>query len=86
MNKKMKRFFVLKNFKELFLSDVFTADSEKPAESDVVAEAESIINEYFRKMGYADRTESKKKRKSTILCVGIAALIAIVIFVAVRFI
>ena len=80
MNKKMKRFFVLKNFKELFLSDVFTQDREKTVESDVVSEAESIINEYFRKMGYADRVKAKKKQSKSIWFVITSAFILVALY------
>lgn len=86
MNKKMKRFFVLKNFKELFLSDVFTQDREKTVESDVVSEAESIINEYFRKMGYADRVKAKKKQSKSLWVVVSAAFILVALYTTVRFI
>ncbi len=86
MNKKMKRFFVLKNFKELFLSDVFTQDREKTVESDVVSEAESIINEYFRKMGYADRVKAKKKQSKSIWFVITSAFILVALYMTVRFV
>lgn len=86
MNKKMKRFFVLKNFKELFLSDVFTQDREKTVESDVISEAESIINEYFRKMGYADRVKAKKKQSKSIWFVITSAFILVALYMTVRFV
>lgn len=86
MNKKMKRFFVLKNFREFFLSDVFTEDTDKFQQSDVVTEAEIIINEYFEKMGYADIVNKKKKGNHLLLYIGLVTILAIAIYAAVKFI
>jgi hypothetical protein len=85
MNKKMKRFSVLKNFKELFLPEAAAQDKEK-VKSDVVLEAESIINEYFRKMGYAERIENKKKNRTVFIVSAVAAALVLAVYAAVRII
>ena len=66
MNKKTKRSFVLKNFKVLFVKPEACAEGSSAPEndnkSDIVREAEEIIDTYLKKMGY-NGVEAKPKRK-----------------------
>ena len=88
-NKKTKRFFVLKNFKSHFIKPVALEvdTSENGEKSDIVREAEAIIDNYLKKMGYNGVCLKKSQRRgaiavSLLLVFGIAA----VFFLIMRFV
>lgn len=88
-NKKTKRFFVLKNFKTHFIKPVAlkTEGSEDEEKSDVIREAESIIDNYLKKMGYNGvclRKNKKRKRGAAFGAVIAMGMIA-AFFLILRF-
>ena len=85
-NKKTKRFFVLKNFKTHFIKPVAlkTESPEVEEKSDVIREAESIVDNYLKKMGYNGvRMRKDKKRKwgaafSALIAMGTIAVMFLI--------
>ena len=71
MSRKAKKSFVLKHFKTRFTKPaVFEAEnciSKDENKSDVIREAESIIDNYLKKMGYDGVTVEKHSRKSDVI-------------------
>lgn len=86
MSKKTKRFFVLKNIKSQFVEQAFFVPREKglgeDGDSDIIIEAERIINHYLKKMGY--RTIGSRKRSSPLFVMSIAAAAVVAVFAAIR--
>ena len=90
MNRKAKRSFVLKNLKSRFVKPaVFAVEYDTPEDenkSDVIREAESIIDSYLKKMGYDGVTARPHARKSgavfaiTVILCAMAAIYLIVRF------
>lgn len=89
-NKKAKRLFVLKNFKTRFIKPVILEmeESENDGEkSDVVREAENIIDSYLKKMGYEGVSAKRRENKyaEAVLHVTIVLGVLAAVFVLLRF-
>ena len=90
MSRKAKRSFVLKNFKSRFVKPaVFAVEDDTPEDenkSDVIREAEGIIDNYLKKMGYDGMSAKAHRRKSNaffVIAVTVGVMAAI--FLIVRF-
>lgn len=88
MSRKAKKSFVLKHFKTRFAKPaVFTAENNIPEDenkSDVVREAENIIDNYLKKMGYDGMTLERHPHKGEVV-LGLSVVLGIVtaiIFIA----
>ena len=90
-NKKAKRFFVLKNFKSRFMKPVILEMEESEnygEESDVVREAENIIDSYLKKMGYEGVSAKRRENKYAqwILHISVIFGVLTMFFVLLRFV
>ncbi|MBQ7718357.1 MAG: hypothetical protein IJT38_03575 [Clostridia bacterium] len=89
MSKKAKKSFVLKHFKTRFAKpDAFAAENgitEDEPKSDVVREAENIIDAYLKKMGYDGMTYERHSRKGGVI-LGLSVVLGVItaIFLIVR--
>ena len=84
MDGKTKKFFVLKNFKLLKSKRQNTAGEFVPS-SDIVAEAERIIDTYLYRIGY-DKRGGKRKKTGVLGFLLSGFLLAAAAFCIIRFV
>ncbi len=90
MFKKTKKFFVLKNLKSQFIEQAIFVLKEKTPDpdpcSDVVREAEKIIEGYLEKLGYNPRATKKRPKSSMLVNIMVVLVVAAAVVLAARFI
>ena len=90
MSKKTKRSFVLRNFKVRFVKPAAFAvgdcTPEDESKSDVVREAEAIIDAYLKKMGYDGVSLYPERKKHRLFfTAAVISCVALSVYMIVRF-
>jgi hypothetical protein len=74
MNKKTKKFFVLKNFRSQYIDQaifgLLKKTPETAAYNDVVDEAERIIESYMENLGYVSKKEKIPRKTFNVLLIN----------------